>query len=188
MGKATQETIKLLLSIRQELSLLRLQLKDNNRTIICMVCFLLFFSCTSSKTENKTKNEVLVFLEEKEYKHSVYKSDIPPIIMDSLSSINKEPFTIGDNTDTEKISFSDARILDHNGNDIYEYNKKLHFTLVNDSFCSLVYTEGGEGTHDVVDYFQYKGKYKHIRYSTTDILADTIKLRNFLEENPTQHP
>jgi hypothetical protein len=132
----------------------------------------------STKPENNMKNEALDFLKKKKYHYSISKSDIPDVVIDSISSINKEPFKIGDSTDMGKISFSDARL----GN--YEYKRKLHFVLVNDTACLLAYTEGGLGTHDVVDYLKYKGEYKHVRYVTTDVLSDTIKLGNFLRKNP----
>ncbi|MEZ4776015.1 MAG: hypothetical protein R3D00_22750 [Bacteroidia bacterium] len=153
---------------------------------IYIFCSLLLFSCTGTGTGTGTgtkseseMNEVLDFLNKKEYRYSVNKSDIPRIVMDSISSINNEFFTIGDSTDEGKISFSDARLF-KNGKDIYEYIRELHFTLVSDTACLLVYREGGEGSHDVIDYLKYKGEYTHVRYITTDILSDTVKLGIFL--------
>jgi hypothetical protein len=130
------------------------------------------------------KNEVLNFLEKKNYLYSTSKLDIPDIVIDSISSINKEPFKIGDSTDVGKISFSDVRLLTQDGKDTFEYKRKLHFVLLNDTLCLIAYIEGGIGTHDVVDYFQYKGKYKHVRYSTTEVLSDTNKLSKYLQNNP----
>ena len=149
-----------------------------------ILCSIFLFSCMGTKPESKMNNEVLDFLDKKEYKYSVNKSDIPVIVIDSISSLNKEPFKVGDNKDIGKISFSDARLL-KKGEDIYEYKRKLHFVLISDTACLLAYTDGGVGTHDVIDYLKYKGQYRHIRYTTTDILSDTVKLSIFLRCNPT---
>ncbi len=152
---------------------------------VYILCSFLLFSCMGTKSESNIQNEALVFLNKKEYKCSANKSDIPNIVIDSISSLNKEVFKIGDSNDTKKISFSDMRLLTEDGKDVYEYKRKLHFVLVSDTACLLVYTEGGVGTHDVVDYLKYKGEYKHVRYTTTDVLSDTVKLGIFLRNNPT---
>ncbi len=139
----------------------------------------------NTKPEGEMQNEVLDFLNEKKYRYSANKLDIPSVVIDSISRINKAPFKIGDSANVGQISFSDARLLDEDGKDKYEYNRKLHFVLVSDTLCMIAYVEGGVGTHDVIDYFQYKGKYKHIRYITTEALSDTIKLGFFLRKHPT---
>lgn len=126
----------------------------------------------------------LDFLMSKNYKYSTSKSDIPNTVLDSISCINKESFKIGDSTDSGKISFSDARLFTSNGEDIYEYKRKLHFVLVNDTTCLIAYTEGGLGTHDVIDFIKYKGVFSHTRYVTTNILNDTIKLESYLKSVP----
>lgn len=138
----------------------------------------------NTKPDNEMQNEILEFLKEKKHRYSANKLDIPRVVIDSFSSVNNSPFKIGDSTNVGQISFSDARLLE-DGKDKYEYNKKLHFILVSDTICLIAYTEGGVGTHDVVDYIQYKGKYKHIRYVTTETLLDTVRLEKFLLKNPT---
>ncbi len=148
--------------------------------IAYILCSIFLFSCMGTKSECKMNNEVLDFLNKKEYKYSVNKSDIPVIVIDSISSLNKEPFKVGDSNDIGKISFSDARLLKE-GKDIYEYKRKLHFVLVNDTFCLIAYTEGGLGTHDVIDFIQYQGGFNHTRYVITNILNDTIKLERYLK-------
>ena len=142
---------------------------------ICILLLCLLSNCI--KLENEKASEILEFLNKKKYKYSVIKSDIPAVVVDSLSNI-EEIFKIGDNTELTKISFSDVRVL-VNGVDIHKYNKKLHFILLGDTVCLLVYREGGVGIHDVVDYVKYKGNYKHIRHETFNILDDTVKLGNF---------
>lgn len=154
------------------------------KTIYILYSFLLL-SCMSIKPEDKMHNEVLDFLNEKKYRYSANKLDIPSAVIDSISRINNVPFKIGDSTNVGQISFSDARLLEGDGKDKYEYSRKLHFVLVSDTLCLIAYTEGGVGSHNIIDYIQYKGKYKHIRYITTEALNDTIKLGSFLRKNPT---
>lgn len=140
---------------------------------------LLFWNCGCANSPEKVKVtygscNALGFLMSKNYIFSTSKEKIPGIIIDSLGHINHEVFGIGDNTDTNKISLSDAILND------YKYKRKLHFLLVNDTLCLITYTEGGVGSHDIVDYVRYKGQFEHSRYTTTDILDDTIKLRSYL--------
>jgi hypothetical protein len=152
--------------------------------ILYGLSWLLLFNCTSPRQESKMKNDVLDFLDAKEYRFSTNKLDVPSIALDSVSKINGEAFLIGDSTDAGKINLSDSHLFTSDGKDRYPYRRKLHFVLVGDSTCLLVYTEGGFGTHDVIDYLQYKGQYSHLRYETTDILDDTVKLRQYLQRNP----
>ncbi len=144
--------------------------------ILPLLC-LIFLSCsnTNSKPYETSKYcNALDFLLSRNYTYSTSKATIPSIVIDSLSQINKEVFKIGDIYDTSKINLSDATLGG------YEYKRKLNFVLVNDSVCLLAYTEGGLGTHDVVDFINYKGKLTHTRYITTSLLNDTNKLNNFL--------
>ena len=153
------------------------------RIISSIMGLLILLGCMDIQKEGNSKIPIsaLDFLLSKKYKYSTSKYDIPNTVVDSISIINKEFFKIGDSTDAGKISFSDARLFTSNGEDIYEYKRKLHFVLVNDTVCLIAYTEGGLGTHDVIDFIQYKGGFNHTRYVTTNILNDTIKLESYLK-------
>lgn len=149
-----------------------------------LILLLLCMGCQRSADYPGTEieietDQVQLFLNTHNYRYSSSKSDVPESVIDSLGKINGKSFKLGDSTDADKISFSDAKI-----EGMYEYDTRLNFMLFNDTTCLLVYTEGGIGTHDVVDYFRYRGKYVHIRYTTADILSDTIQLRQYLELSP----
>lgn len=149
------------------------------RVVSVMVVFLILLGCMGLQERNHNMGiYALDFLESKKYTYSEKKSDIPSVVADSIGSINHEPFKIGDSADIGKISFSDVSLGE------YEFKRKLHFTLVSDTFCLIAYTEGGIGTHDVIDFVQYKGVFRHMRYVTNSILSDTVKLKNYLKSDP----
>ncbi len=146
---------------------------------LLIIVFILFGSMRFQKEGNcNMDNYILNFLEAKKYTYSTKKSDIPKVVFDRIGNLNHESFKIGDSSDIGKISFSDASLGG------YEYKRKLHFTLFNDTFCLIAFTEGGIGTHDVIYFVQYKGVFRHIKYVTTKILSDTIKLKHYLKSNP----
>jgi hypothetical protein len=137
----------------------------------------ILLSCANTNSKNNDINTVcnaLNFLKSKEYKISVHKRAIPSEVIDSLSRINKEEFKIGDITDTININLTD--VFAEGG---FEYNRKLNFTLVSDSFCLIAYRQGGRGVHDVVEFIKYKGNFYHENYKTTYNLNDTASLRNY---------
>lgn len=143
---------------------------------------LIAMGCANSPSNKSTSypiNEELNFIFSRNFTLQLDKSKIPPCIIDSLSVINQEKFEIGDSSNEDEISFSDV-VLDNN----HKYNKRLNFMLLGDSICLIVYTEGGVGTHDVVDYIQYKGVFTHKRYMTDGMLTDTTKLKEYLMSNP----
>jgi hypothetical protein len=150
------------------------------KNLVYIGCLFFLCNCTNKTVEqnNMKQNEILSFLNFKRYTFHTNKSEIPIIVIDSISSINKELFIIGDSLDIDKISFSDASLGTH------EYKRKLKFALISDSICLIVYTEGGVGTHDVIDFMKYNRNYKHIRYMTNKISNDTVQLRNYLKGNP----
>ena len=174
------------LLIIQELQNLSLDKINKMRIISSIIVLLILLGCMDIHKGKNSKMQInaLSFLISKNYKYSTSKSDIPNIVLDSISIINKESFKIGDKTDIEKISLSDTRLFKSNGEDIYEYKKKLHFVLVNDTICLIAYTEGGLGIHDVIDFIQYRGEFNHERYVTTNVLNDTIKLASYLKNLP----
>ena len=146
---------------------------------LLIIVFILFGSMRFQREDNcYMNNYILNFLESKKYTYSQKKSDIPKVVLDRIGNLNHEYFKIGDSADIGKISFSDASLGG------YEYKRKLHFTLLNDTFCLIAFTEGGIGTHDVIYFIQYKGAFRHIKYVTTKILSDTIKLKKYLKSYP----
>ncbi|MGN6399453.1 MAG: hypothetical protein ACTHMD_03300 [Flavisolibacter sp.] len=119
---------------------------------IILICLILL-GCTSKSLKTMRANRycnALGFLTSKNYIFSTSKSDLPVIVIDSLSRINSEAFEIGDSKTANKINLSNAWLDGH------EYKRKLHFALVSDTFCLISYTEGGIVSHDVVDYLKYK--------------------------------
>lgn len=151
---------------------------------------LLLFSCTKADPEQRTDdtgntdNEILSFIETEQYQYSESKGDLPDTVISYISKINSEPFKIGDSTDAGNINLSDSQLLSSEDNDKYEYTNKLQFALIGDNTCLVVYTKGGIGTRDVVDFLQYKDGYRHVRYTTLRALIDTVALRSFLQTNP----
>jgi len=161
------------------------------RALVHVLCLMWLFSCSDGESDLtldkeviQPNNDVIRFLKNSGYKYSVYSSDIPQDVMNHLSEIQGEPFKIGDCSSVDRISFSDMRVL-KGEEDTYEYSKMLHFVLVTDTACLLAYTEGGVGTHHVVDYVTYRGRYTHTRYLTLKDVSDTGKLREYLQSNPT---
>lgn len=156
------------------------------RYIAYLIYLSLLFSCIRKESKTTThvvgisqaSNDTLTFVNSRKYIFSDSKTKIPAIVIDSLSIVNNEIFKIGDNSDINKINFSDARL-----EGLDEYNRKLHFVLVSDTFCLLTYRQGGIGVMDVIDYIQYKGKFCHTRQTSAD-LSDTIKLKYYLENYP----
>ncbi len=156
---------------------------------LCILGCFLYGSCSKSQEgSNQDKqtgiqNDALRFLNSKQYRFSTSKVDIPTVVIDRMSHRNKQLFVIGDSSEIEKISFSDARLL-QNGKDIYPYHRLLHFVIVNKDQCLLVYSQGGIGRHTVVEYLQNKPHFKQVVYTTGHILADTNSIREFLKSNP----
>lgn len=145
-----------------------------------ILCAFLLLSCTRTTQVEKMRFDVLDFLNDKRFRFSTNKLDIPSVVIDSLSRFNGAPFEIGDRTNEGQISLSDARLFEEDAKVGYVYSRKLHFVLVSNDICLISYTEGGVGTHDVVDYVHFKGNYKHVRYASTEVLNDTVKLGAFL--------
>ncbi len=110
------------------------------------------------------KNEAFDFLVNHEYDYSKSKKEIPQAVIDSMSKLEKESYKIGDTSDSDRINLSCCRII-INGKPKQEFYRKLQFLLKSDTSCIIVYTVGGVGTHEVVDYFQYKGNFKHLRFT-----------------------
>jgi hypothetical protein len=152
-----------------------------NNAIVTFFFLFSWLGCTNRTPEKalaKPTSRALAFLDAKNFKIYRSKGQIPAIVVDSLSSINGEKFKIGDTSDVGKISFADIHI------DGIEYNKGLQFILLNDTLCLLSYREGGIGSHDVIDFIQYKGEFGHTRYMTTALLGDTALLGKYLRTNP----
>jgi hypothetical protein len=179
--------------------------------ILMLLYLVSLISCTETTPKKVlvvSKSRALKFLISKDFKLYHSKNKIPSIVIDSLSSINNQVFEIGDASDTGKINLSDFSInnifIDSSSHGVVfkirdtlgidkdkpssvtkiEYNKLLHFVLLNDSSCLISYTEGGIGVHDVTDFIQYKGAFVHTRYVTTALLGDTTLLGNYLRTNP----
>lgn len=179
------------------------------KIIPLIFCLTLFLSCTDLQpekvfTKSKPTAEVLIFFSSKNFKLYQNKHKIPNMIIDSLSRIDGDDFKIGDTSDSGNINLSDISFnnividsVNSDGNAIFkikdssdidfkglEYNKTLHFILLNDTLCLISYTQGGLGTHGVIDFFQYKGKFTHTRYMTIESLIDTNMLGIYLRANP----
>lgn len=143
-----------------------------------LILVLLTLSCSSKKEAYKLQKpepSVLTFLKSKSYRISFRKQDIPDFVVDSLGKINGGPFVPGDRFDEPNFNFADVHFNDS------MYRVRLNLLLVNDTACLLVYTEGGIGKHDVVDYFNYDEEFKHWRYTAAEELKDTTKLREYLQ-------
>jgi hypothetical protein len=142
--------------------------------VITVYLVLLCVACSDNKKSREAIETPLTFLLLKGNLYSVKKVVIPNKVIDILSEIDHKHFEIGDLTDVGKFNFSDVCCSD------YQYNKMLHFVILNDSICLIAYKEGGRGSYDVIDYVKFKGRIKHLRYKTTEKLNDTIKLRSYL--------
>lgn len=151
------------------------------RGIWLIIILLIFVACKDGKDQKvyNKPNEALDFLKSRKYAFSTEKSAIPLIVIDSIGSVNHAPFRIGDSSDVGNINLSDLWMRGS-----AEYSRKLNFVLVGDTSCLISYVEGGSGTHDVIDYIQYKGTFRHMRYKLGPVLNDTIELREFLEGAP----
>lgn len=155
--------------------------------LIYLIC-----SCNNTTHDNKItheskiiKSEALHFFNKKQYNYVETKLGLPFEIMDIISRINRHPIKMGDRSDKDQINFSDIHMINKHGKDEYKYTSELHFALLGDTTCLIVYTKGGIGTHGVIDYIKYKGEFKHVRYVTAPFLRDTINLRDFLRNNPS---
>ena len=135
-------------------------------------------SCKSPEKKAVVISTPLQFLKARGYQYSTSKTAIPRIVLDSLRSFDKEKFNIGDETDSGKIDLGDAHVTE------FYYDKLLRAVLLNDSICMVTYEQGGFGSNDVVDFVKYKGKFKHLRYRTSDTLTDTLKLYKYLATDP----
>lgn len=146
-----------------------------------VLCALVFFNCESRKSVQEQKptiveNEVLRFVNKKKHRFSRKKQDIPIEIKDSLQNY----YTMGDSSDIEKISFSDARLSYADGKPMYPYDSKLNYVLFDIDACLISYTKGGIGKYDVIEYFDLGKKYNHVKYETSEIIEDTLSLKVFL--------
>jgi hypothetical protein len=146
--------------------------------ILLLMFLLLFSKCMTTTTNNKSITESQSFVCDKSYLFTTKKSDIPLSVIESISEVNSTPFNLGDSSELLSVNLTDVRNME------YKFNSLLHFALIGDSSCLIVYTQGGFGTHDVVDFIRYKGANFHERYSTLEFLSDTIKLEKFLQNDP----
>jgi hypothetical protein len=130
----------------------------------------------STKTSDMVKNRLAHFIKNKGYKVSYSKIDIPKFLLDTLNKRNGNNFLIGDNTDDNRIDLSDV----HNHKNAF--NKKLHFIYFSDSICLITYRQGGLGTSDVIDYFEYGKKWRYERLETLDSLDTQEKLLKYIKK------
>lgn len=138
-------------------------------------------SCKSTKMANNSNdyNDALSFVNSNKFYYTTNKEDIQKPVMDSLKQFNGGKYYLGDSSDTNEIHLTDAGIPGP-----YRYDKFLHFALLNDSICLLVYTQGGKGAHIVVDFIQNKSQFVCSRYKTLEKISDVRTLKVFLVTNP----
>lgn len=143
-------------------------------TVICVVLYSCSLSCEHSehKVHESHDSEALHFLASKNYIYSTNSESIPGIVEQGIADFNQAEFYIYDTSvahmDSSRFRISDA------------YTRTLRFFIRNDSLCLLSYTEGGIGTHSVIDFVKYKGGFRLTRYTPTDDIDDTIKLARVL--------
>lgn len=151
------------------------------KSVLTLFTVIFFTAC--ERVEIKSKNEVLEFLERKDFRFSLYKRDIPDEVLKFYARINGGPFEFGDTNEVERINLSDLVLLNPDGSNPDLFNRRLYFILFNDSVCLLSYKQGGIGTHAVIDFVKYRGTFNHIRYVTFQEICDTVELGVFLRKD-----
>ena len=154
-------------------------LKDDYKKILFLVA-VFFWGCgqnTSMEMSDSADSYVetmLSFIRIEEYDISLFKSDIPERIIDSLEI--KEIF-LGDISDIDEICL---------GSWIYgicQYNCMLFFSLINEQTVLLCYKKGGcMGSYNVIEYYSTLGAKTHQHYETFEDISDIESLTNALEK------
>jgi hypothetical protein len=122
-------------------------------------------------------DSLISFIENSECICYYSKEFIPPHLVDSLSKINGEKFEIGDSSDLRDINFSDIDL------DIYKFNRMLHFICISKNNYLLLYKQGGIGTHEVLDYFNFNEPYIHKRVLIIESIETKESLIKYLKKS-----
>lgn len=154
--------------------------------VFLLVIVVFFYKCGIKKDDDKKDSandlemEIVEFLKTNQFKKVSLKSDIPNYIFEIIKQSYDSNFTIADKSESDKVSFSDAKLTGSQLED-YKYNKLIKFVLFNKDNFIMVYRKGGLGSQDVIIYFCEKNQDEFLLYESPKMINTLNDLIVFLE-------